>query len=76
VVGGFGNFLVPLMIGARRTAFPRIQALAFWLIPFAALILLSSIIVGGFPSGWTGYATPFDLQRVARVICSIHEKAQ
>ena len=54
-VGGFGNFLVPLMIGTRRTAFPRVQALAFWLILFAALILLSSIIVGGFPSGWTGY---------------------
>jgi cytochrome c oxidase subunit 1 len=55
VVGGFGNFLVPLMIGARRTAFPRIQALAFWLIPAAALVLLSSVLVGGFPAGWTGY---------------------
>jgi cytochrome c oxidase subunit 1 len=55
VVGGFGNFLVPLMIGARRTAFPRIQALAFWLIPAAALVLLSSVLVGGFPTGWTGY---------------------
>jgi cytochrome c oxidase subunit I len=54
-VGGFGNFLVPLMIGARRTAFPRIQALAFWLILAAALVLLSSVLVGGFPSGWTGY---------------------
>ena len=55
VVGGFGNFLVPLMIGTRRTAFPRIQALAFWLIPAAALILLSSVLVGGFSAGWTGY---------------------
>jgi cytochrome c oxidase subunit 1 len=55
VVGGFGNFLVPLMIGARRTAFPRIQALAFWLIPAAALVLLSSVLVGGFSAGWTGY---------------------
>ena len=54
-VGGFGNFLVPLLIGARRTAFPRVQALAFWLIPAAALVLLSSVLVGGFPSGWTGY---------------------
>ena len=64
VVGGFGNFLVPLMIGARRTAFPRIQALAFWLIPAAALVLLSSVLVGGFPSGWTGYTPLGDQARL------------
>jgi cytochrome c oxidase subunit 1 len=64
VVGGFGNFLVPLMIGARRTAFPRVQALAFWLIPAAALVLLSSVLVGGFPSGWTGYTPLGDQARL------------
>jgi cytochrome c oxidase subunit 1 len=64
VVGGFGNFLVPLMIGARRTAFPRIQALAFWLIPAAGLVLLSSVLVGGFASGWTGYTPLGDQARL------------
>ena len=37
-------------------AFPRLEALTFWLLPPAALILLSSIFLGGFPTGWTGYA--------------------
>jgi cytochrome c oxidase subunit I len=63
-VGGFGNFLVPLMIGARRTAFPRVQALAFWLIPAAGIVLLSSVLVGGFPSGWTGYTPLGDQARL------------
>jgi cytochrome c oxidase subunit 1 len=54
-VGGFGNYLVPLMIGARRTAFPRIQALALWLLVAGSLVILSSVLVGGFTSGWTGY---------------------
>ncbi|MDQ1550881.1 MAG: cytochrome c oxidase subunit, partial [Actinomycetota bacterium] len=54
-VGGFGNYLVPLMIGARRTAFPRIQALALWLLIAGALVIMSSVLVGGFTTGWTGY---------------------
>ena len=55
VVGPFGNYLVPLMIGSRGMAFPRIEALSFWLVPPAGLILLSEVFVGGFPTGWTGY---------------------
>jgi cytochrome c oxidase subunit 1 len=56
IIGPFGNYFVPLMIGARGMAFPRLEALTFWLLPPAALILLSSIFIGGFPTGWTGYA--------------------
>jgi cytochrome c oxidase subunit 1 len=56
IIGPFGNYFVPIMIGARGMAFPRLEALTFWLLPPAALILLSSILVGGFPTGWTGYA--------------------
>jgi len=56
VLGPFGNYLVPLMIGSKRVAFPRLEALSFWLTPCAYLILLSSILLGGFPTGWTGYA--------------------
>src|SRR5580700_585608 len=56
ILGPFGNYLVPLMIGSKRVAFPRIEALSFWLTPVAFLILLSGLMLGGFPFGWTGYA--------------------
>ena len=61
ITGPFGNYLVPIMIGAKGVAFPRIEALAFWLTPAAFLILLSALLVGGFPFGWTGYA-PLSIQ--------------
>ena len=56
IIGPFGNYFVPIMIGARNMAFPRLEALTFWLLPPAGLILLSSVFLGGFPTGWTGYA--------------------
>jgi cytochrome c oxidase subunit 1 len=56
VLGPFGNYFVPIMIGARRMAFPRLESLSFWLVPPAGLILLSAVAFGGFPTGWTGYA--------------------
>jgi len=61
VLGPFGNYLVPLMIGSKRVAFPRLEALSFWLTPMAFLILLSGLMLGGFPFGWTGYA-PLSIQ--------------
>jgi len=61
ISGSFGNYLVPIMIGAKRVAFPRIEAIAFWLTPVAFLILLSALLIGGFPFGWTGYA-PLSIQ--------------
>ncbi|HZF19167.1 MAG TPA: cbb3-type cytochrome c oxidase subunit I, partial [Burkholderiales bacterium] len=61
ILGPFGNYLVPIMIGSKRVAFPRIEALSFWLTPCAYLILLSSFLDGGFPTGWTGYA-PLSIQ--------------
>jgi heme/copper-type cytochrome/quinol oxidase subunit 1 len=64
ILGPFGNYLVPLMIGSKRVAFPRIEALSFWLTPCAFLILLSGLLLGGFPFGWTGYA-PLSIQSTA-----------
>jgi cytochrome c oxidase subunit 1 len=55
ILGPFGNFLVPIMIGSRRMAFPRLEALSFWVVPPAAVILASAVFWGGFPTGWTGY---------------------
>src|SRR5438309_5497584 len=63
ILGPFGNYFVPIMIGARRMAFPRIEALTFWLVPAAGLILMSAIAFGGIPTGWTGYSPLADQAR-------------
>src|SRR5271166_5224076 len=55
ILGPFANYFVPILIGARRMAFPRIEALTFWLLMAAGFILVSTIFFGGFPTGWTGY---------------------
>jgi cytochrome c oxidase subunit 1 len=58
VFAGFANFLVPLMIGARDVAFPRLNALSYWLFLFGGLVLMLSFFADGGPaeSGWTSYA--------------------
>ena len=58
ILAGFGNFLVPLMIGARDVAFPRLNALSYWLFLFGGLILFSSFFAtgGAAKTGWTIYA--------------------
>ncbi len=54
-VAGLMNYLVPLMIGAQDMAFPRLNAFSFWVAPPAAVLLLSTLVFGGFDTGWTGY---------------------
>jgi cytochrome c oxidase subunit I len=56
VVGPLGNYLVPLMIGSRRTAFPHVEAASFWLFTAGYFVILTALPLGGFPTGWTGYA--------------------
>ncbi|GAC1481388.1 MAG: cytochrome c oxidase subunit I [Candidatus Dormibacteria bacterium] len=57
VFSGFGNYFVPLMIGARDMAFPRINAFSFWLIPLGGLVMYSGSLTqtGAAAAGWTGY---------------------
>ncbi|MDH3297062.1 MAG: cytochrome c oxidase subunit I [Gemmatimonadota bacterium] len=53
----FFNFLIPLQIGARDVAFPRLNAFSFWIFLFGGLFLNSSFLFGGAPdAGWFGYA--------------------
>lgn len=53
---GLINFVVPLQIGARDVAFPRLNAISFWLTAVGAALVMASLVVGQFSTGgWTGY---------------------
>ena len=54
-ISGMINYLVPLMIGAKDMAFPRLNALSYWITLPAVLLLLLSLPAGGFDTGWTAY---------------------
>ncbi len=56
VLAGFGNYLVPLMIGTRDMAFPRLNAFSYWIFLFSGLFMYASVFVGKMPDGgWFGY---------------------
>jgi cytochrome c oxidase subunit 1 len=57
ILAGFGNYLVPLMIGARDMAFPRLNALSYWLFLFGGVVLLCSFLAkgGAASASWTMY---------------------
>ena len=67
-VGAFGNYFVPLQIGADEMAFPRLNALSYWLYLAGGLVMVASFFVtgGAANSGWTSYAPLASSPRGAR----------
>jgi cytochrome c oxidase subunit 1 len=74
VTGPFTNFIVPIMIGAKDMAFPRLNAMSFWVVVSAVPPLLATFFLGGVDAGWTTYA-PLSVQAPAAMdafsICMI-----
>jgi cytochrome c oxidase subunit I len=57
MLAAFANYLIPLMIGARDVAYPRLNAFSYWVFLFGGLFLYSSFFLGGAPdNGWFNYA--------------------
>ena len=65
LLGAFGNFLIPLMVGARDMAFPRLNMASFWTIFVGSVLLLVSFFVPGGAShaGWTNYVPLSDASK-------------
>ncbi len=72
---GLGNWMIPLMVGAPDMALPRMNNLSFWILPFAFLLMLSTLFLpgGGPAGGWTMYP-PLSLQSdsLAYVVFAVH----
>lgn len=78
LIGGFGNILIPLILGAQDICFPRLNNMRFWLLPFRGVFLIGSFLTGpGAGTGWTIYPPLRGLMshsnlRVDIVIFSLH----
>ena len=66
----FGNFLLPLQVGARDVAFPRLNLLSFWIYVLGALFVLAAMWLGALDTGWTFY-TPYSAQSPSAVVPTV-----
>ncbi len=71
IIGGLGNYAVPLLIGAEDMAFPRINALSYWLLPPVVVALLATFLTGGFDSGWTAYPPLSEVNASGQVLFNL-----
>src|SRR6478609_9466135 len=69
---GLANFVIPLMLGADDMAFPRLNALSFWMLPTAGVMMVASLFWQGFGAGWTAYAPlASDYQTVSQIFFNV-----
>ena len=66
----FGNFLLPVMIGAKEVAFPRLNLASFWIYVAGALVTLGAMLAGGVDTGWTFY-TPYSASSPSAVVPTV-----
>jgi cytochrome c oxidase subunit 1 len=67
IPGSFGNFFLPMMLGAKDVAFPRLNMMSFYIYVIGAIFALLSIVLGSVDTGWTFY-TPYSLRTANAVI--------
>ncbi len=70
IPASLGNFLIPLMLGAKDVAFPKLNRLSFHIYVFGALFFVTTLVLGGVDTGWTFY-TPYSSKYGTNVITAL-----
>lgn len=70
IPASIGNFVLPLMLGAKDVAFPKLNLLSFYIYVFGALFMIYTLLAGGIDTGWTFY-TPYSAQSGSAVISAL-----
>jgi cytochrome c oxidase subunit 1 len=70
IPAAFGNFLLPIMIGAKDVAFPRLNLLSYYIYLLGALVTIGAMLMGGVDTGWTFY-TPYSAHAPSAVVPTV-----
>jgi len=70
-VGAFGNYVVPLIIGAEDMAYPNLNALSFWFVPPVMFLLMAAPFAYGYDTGWTGYVPLATTTRIGELFYNL-----